>query len=66
MTHDELRSRVDELEEICGVQQIMLRVLIDAVNNDHRQRTGNNAVSFMWSGSQSSAFNAANRLGGMS
>jgi len=66
MTTDNLQSRVDQLERICGVQQVMLRVLVDAVNNDHRERTGNNAVSFTWSGSQGSAFDAANRLGGLS
>jgi hypothetical protein len=66
MTNDNLQPRIAQLEQICGVQQIMLRYLVDAVNRDHQKRTGSKAVTFTWSSSQSSAFNAANSLGGMS
>ena len=66
MTDADLQRRVNQLEQICGTQQIMLRLLIDAVNNDHVKRLGQKAVSFQFSDSQMRAFREANNFGGIS
>lgn len=57
-------DRITELEAICGVQQILIRVLIDAFNLEMK-RTGGKGVNFQFSDSQWHAFNQANRIAGI-